>query len=166
MTKQQYARMTQATRAAVSKLPGGEKLLHLPTLIVAAAYIAGLIVLALNRDMRIVRAILIPAACFIIVTIMRPIIGRQRPYDRFDEKPVGSYKPGKGKSMPSRHTASAAAIACAAIYAFPSVPVAAVMLALCAVIASLRVLAGQHYPTDVLAALAISFALSAIGYML
>ena len=166
MTKEQYIAMTSATRRAVSRLPGGEKILHLPTILVAVAYIAGLVTLAMRRDANIIRAILVPALCFIAVTIMRPIIGRQRPYDRFGAPSVGSYHPGKGKSMPSRHTASAAAIACAAIYAFPSVPVAAVMLMLCAIVAALRVLAGQHYISDVLAALAVSFALSAIGYMI
>ena len=62
-------------------------------------------------------------------------------------------------------TASAAAIAFAVIYAFPTPPVAAGMLALCAVIAALRVLSGQHYATDVLAALLLSGALSAVGYL-
>ena len=68
--------------------------------------------------------------------------------------------------MPSRHTASAAAIAFAVIAAFPSVSCAAAMLLLCAMIAALRVLSGQHYVSDVLAALALSFVLSAIGYLI
>ena len=166
MTKDRYIRMTQATRRAVGRLPGGEALLHLPTLLVAIAYVAGLIALALARDPRIVRAVLVPAACFLLVTALRPLIGRQRPYDRFGAPPVGHYRPGKGKSMPSRHTASAAAIACAAVYAFPSPLVAGSMLLLCAVVAGLRVLAGQHYISDVLAALGISLALSLAGYLI
>ena len=68
--------------------------------------------------------------------------------------------------MPSRHTASAAAIAFAVIYIFPTAPVAAGMLALCAVIAALRVLSGQHFATDVLAALLLSGVMSAVGYLL
>ena len=68
--------------------------------------------------------------------------------------------------MPSRHAASAAAIAFAVVYVFPQPFVIAAMLALCALIAALRVLCGQHYPSDVLAALAISAALSAVGYLL
>ena len=71
---------------------------------------------------------------------------------------------GKGKSMPSRHTASAAAIALAAAYAFSSPAVTAFMALLCLLIASLRVLCGQHYISDVLAALALSLAVSLIGY--
>ena len=107
-----------------------------------------------------------PAVCFGVCTVLRPIIGRQRPYDRFDAEPVGSFVRGKGKSMPSRHTASAAAIALAVIYACPSPVLAAGMLLLCTLIASLRVLGGQHYPGDVLAALTLSSILSLIGYIL
>ena len=109
---------------------------------------------------------LVPAACFLAATALRPAIGKQRPYDRFDTPPVGAYRPGKGKSMPSRHTASAAAIACAVIYVFPTVPVILAMVLLCLIIAALRVLAGQHDVSDVLAALALSMVLSLIGYLL
>ena len=42
----------------------------------------------------------------------------------------------------------------------------AAMLLLCAVIAALRVLSGQHYISDVLAALALSGVISAIGYQI
>ena len=40
------------------------------------------------------------------------------------------------------------------------------MLLLCVLIASLRVLCGQHYPGDVLAALLLSSVISLIGYVL
>ena len=39
------------------------------------------------------------------------------------------------------------------------------VLLLCLLIAALRVLGGQHYPSDVLAALALSGAISLIGYV-
>lgn len=166
MNRDQYIRMTSRVRRATQKLPGGTSILRLPTLICAAAYIAALLTLAVGRDMRLIRALIVPACCFGIVTVLRPLIGRQRPYDRFDAEPVGRYRRGKGKSMPSRHTASAAAIACAVIYVFPGWPVAVAMLLLCALTAALRVLSGQHYTSDVLAALALSFILSLIGYTL
>ena len=111
MTRDTYIRMTSTTRTLLSRLPGGLKLLRLPTLIYAAIYPLTLIWLMLMRDPRIVRVLLVPAACFLLVTLIRPIINRQRPYDFFNAAPVGSYRSGKGKSMPSRHTASAAAIA-------------------------------------------------------
>lgn len=164
MTQEAYIRMTGAVRRTVARLPGGEKLLRLPTLVCAGAYLLALLRLMLARDIRLVRVLLVPAACFLLCTILRPIIGRKRPYDRFGAEPVGRYVRGKGKSMPSRHTASAAAIALAAAYAFASPAVTAFMALLCLLIASLRVLCGQHYLSDVLAALALSLVISVIGY--
>ena len=164
MTRDTYIRLTSWTRSAVNRLPGGKRLLRLPTLICAAAYIAALFALMLARDIRLIRALLVPAACFILCTVLRPLIGRQRPYDRFDAEPVGSYVRGKGKSMPSRHTASAAAIAVAVAWAFPSPVIILLMTLLCLLIACLRVLCGQHYPSDVLSALLLSVVVSLIGY--
>lgn len=164
MTQDTYIRMTSRMRTVVNRLPGKTKLLRLPTLICAAAYIAALFTLMLSRDIRLVRALLVPAACFLICTVLRPLIGRQRPYDRYDAEPVGRFVRGKGKSMPSRHTASAAAIAIAASWAFPHPAVILSMTLLCALIACLRILCGQHYPSDVLAALLLSLAISLIGY--
>ncbi len=166
MTRETYIRMTGATRRALARLPGGAKWLRLPTLACACAYLLALLHLMLARDIRLVRALLVPAACFAACTALRPLIGRQRPYDRFQAEPVGRFRPDKGKSMPSRHTASAAAIAFAAAYAFPHPLVIAAMALLCALIAALRVLCGQHYVGDVLAALALSAVLSLIGYTL
>ena len=166
MTQEAYIRMTNATRRAVSRLPGGEKLLRLPTLVCAGAYMLALLHLMLARDIRLVRALLVPAACFILCTILRPLIGRQRPYDRFGAEPVGRYVRGKGKSMPSRHTASAAAIAMAVAWLYPVWPVALAMALLCAVIAALRVLCGQHDLSDVLAAILLSGVISLVGYMI
>lgn len=164
MTRDAYIRMTGAVRRALSRLPGGAVWLRMPTYLCACAYIAALFYLMVFRDMRLLRAVVVPAACFVACTILRPLIGRQRPYDRFDAEPVGSYRKGKGKSMPSRHTASAAAIALAVCYISSSMPLRAAMLLLCAVIAALRVVSGQHYVSDVLAALALSSAISFIGY--
>ena len=166
MTRDTYIRMTGATRQMLARLPGGAKLLRLPTLVCAGAYLLALLALMLARDVRLIRVLLVPAACFLVCTALRPLIGRQRPYDRFAAEPVGRYKSGKGKSMPSRHTASAAAIALAVAYAFPSSLIIAGMLLLCALIAALRVLGGQHYPGDVLAAIALSSVISLIGYIL
>lgn len=166
-TRAQYARMTDAARALAARLPGGAHAFALPTALCAAAYVAALLALLMRQDAaRLLRAVLVPAACFFAATALRPLIGRARPYDRFDGMPVGRYRRGKGRSMPSRHAASAAAIAAAAVYAAPSLPMGLAMLLLTGVIAALRVFAGQHYLSDVLAAVAMSFALSALGYLI
>ena len=165
-TRGSYIRMTGAVRELTYSLPGGASFLRVPTYLCAALYFLSLLVMLIRGDARIVRALLVPAACFLVVTVLRPLIGRERPYDHFDSPPVGSYKRGKGRSMPSRHAASAAAVACAVIYTFPVWPVAVLMTLLSLFIASLRVLAGQHYLSDALAAVAISFILSFIGYVI
>ncbi|MBQ7824773.1 MAG: phosphatase PAP2 family protein [Clostridia bacterium] len=166
MTKDQYVAMTTRMRALSNRLPGGVRAFHMPTYLCAAVYIAALFHMMLLRDARLIRALLVPAACFLSVTALRPVIGKQRPYDRFGAPPVGEYKPGKGKSMPSRHTASAAAIAIAVAWLYPAWPVAAAMALLCALIAALRVLCGQHDLSDVLAAVLLSIVISLIGYMI
>ena len=166
MTREQYIRMTETTRRVTDRLPGREKALRAPTLLCAAIYCASLLYLMFTGDSRIIRAVIVPAVCFAVVTALRPLIGKQRPYDRYGVPPVGAYKPGKGKSMPSRHTASAAAIACAIAYVFPHPAVIVCMALLCAGIGSLRVFSGQHDISDVFAALALSLTLSLAGYML
>ena len=155
MTRERYIRMTETTRRAVSRLPGGTKALRAPTLLCAAIYCASLLYLMFTGDRRIIRAVIVPAVCFAVVTVLRPLIGKQRPYDRYGVPPVGAYKP-----------ASAAAIACAIAYVFPHPAVIACMALLSAVIGSLRVLSGQHDISDVLAALALSLVISLVGYRL
>ena len=164
VTRGQYIRMTENLRGITYRLPGGARALHMPTYLCAALYIVGLAWLLIRRDARAVRAILIPAACFLLVTVLRPIIGRTRPYDRFDAPPVGRYTRGKGRSMPSRHAASAAAIACAVYYAMPSAPMGLLMFAMTALIAALRVWSGQHYVSDVAVAVTLSALISLFGY--
>ena len=166
MTRERYLSMTGGMRAAVRRLPGGERALRLPTYLCAALYIAALFTLMFARDIRLVRALAVPAACFLLVTALRPVIGKQRPYDRYGVKPVGGYEPGKGKSMPSRHTASASAIALAVAWVYGAWSVSLIMLALCALIAALRVACGQHDVSDVLAALLLSAVISFVVYII
>lgn len=166
MTKDQYLRMTGRTRRICRRLPLGERFLQMPVLLLAALYLTELARLLLGRDPRFLKTALVPACCFLAATVLRRLINRPRPYDRFGAPPVGRYSPGKGRSLPSRHTASAAAIALALCAVWPSLPARAAVLLLGALIAFLRVAAGQHYPGDVLSALLLSGILSAAGYIL
>lgn len=166
MTRERYIRMTETTRRAVSRLARRDESASRAD----AALRGNLLRVAFIPDVHRRQAHhsrgVVPAVCFAVVTVLRPLIGKQRPYDRYGVPPVGAYKPGKGKSMPSRHTASAAAIACAIAYVFPHPAVLACMALLSAVIGSLRVLSGQHDISDVLAALAMSLVISLVGYRL
>ena len=70
MTREQYIRMTEATRRAADRLPGRAKALRAPTLLCAVIYCASLLYLMFTGDGRIVRAVLVPAACFAVVTAL------------------------------------------------------------------------------------------------
>lgn len=164
MNAAQYKIITEGTRRIVARLPGKEKCLHLPTFLCAGIYLGVLAVLFFQRDVRWIRAALVPALSFAVCTVLRLIIHRQRPYDRFAMPPVGEWKPGKGKSLPSRHAVSAVSIAIAVMYAVPNAFVWTVMIGLSILIAALRVLTGQHYPSDVAAAIALALGLAWIGY--
>ena len=164
MTRERYAHMTDALRKKLARMPLGEGLLFVPTALCALCYAGSLLRLFLTRDPRLVRLILVPACCFSLATILRLLIGKERPYDRYALPPVGRYTPGKRRSLPSRHAASAAAIALAVVYAFPHPAAALAMGALCLLIAALRVLSGHHDISDVIAALFLSGAISFAGY--
>ena len=50
MTREQYIRMTEATRRVADRLPGREKALRAPTLLCAAIYCASLLYLMFTGD--------------------------------------------------------------------------------------------------------------------
>ena len=164
MTREQYIKVTGFTRALSQRLPGGTLVFRLPTLLCAAVYLGTLAYLVLRGDARFFRAAAVPACCFLLVTAIRPMVHRQRPYDRFGVPPVGAWKAGKGKSMPSRHAASAGAIAMAVMWVFPKPWVCILMGFLCLTIAASRILLGKHYPADVIAALALAGLLCFLGF--
>jgi len=98
------------------------------------------------------KLVLVPMHVFLGVTLLRVIIDEQRPYERFDTPSV-FHKTTKGKSFPSRHTASAFVIAMAFLYVNVPLGIAALVIALLIEIS--RILAGAHYIHDVVAGMAI-----------
>ena len=129
----------------------------------AVAYIVLLALLAIQGDARIVRAVIVPAITFALVSALRLAINRPRPYEACAIDPLVE-KDTHGKSMPSRHMASAVVIACTFLWVCPAAGIA--LLAGCACIALTRVIGGVHYPSDIAAAAAIGLACAAIGYLL
>ncbi|MEE0953228.1 MAG: phosphatase PAP2 family protein [Ruminococcus sp.] len=99
------------------------------------------------------KLVLVPMHVFLGVTLLRVIIDEQRPYERFDTPSVFG-KTTKGKSFPSRHTASAFIIAMAFMYVNFWWGMLAMLIAL--LIELSRIMAGAHYIHDVLAGMAIS----------
>ena len=105
----------------------------------------------------------VPAAVYVLGTLLRAAINRPRPYEALNFTPLFP-KDTKGQSMPSRHCFSAAAIVTAAFTVWVPLGVAACLLA--AVVAVTRVLTGVHYPSDVLAGLAFGAGAAVIGFLL
>ncbi len=152
MTKEQYQKITDRTRTL---LHGRVWLLQVPTVLCAGIY-GFLFLLQFSKGTFPLRYCLFPLTCFVLVSLLRTLINRTRPYDFFHLPPVGSYLPGKGKSMPSRHAASATAIALAVLSVVPNPAFRIFCILLCLLICSLRVFSGFHYPSDVIAGMLLS----------
>ncbi|MBR1707560.1 MAG: phosphatase PAP2 family protein [Clostridia bacterium] len=154
-----YLRLVEKTRQITRHLPSA-RLLSLPTYLCATVYLLFGLSLFIHRDPRLLPYLLIPLICFLTVTVLRKCINRTRPYDRYSYVPIGRYTPNKGKSMPSRHAASAVAILMALLRLSLPVPLSLCLCLLTLLICFLRVASGQHYPEDVLAGIGLSVSLS------
>ena len=113
----------------------------------AAAYFAALLVLAVRGEERLWGMIFVPAAAFFAVTLLRAAVNRARPYETLHIEPLLERKK-TGKSFPSRHSFSAFAVAAVLFLLSPAAGIVAAVLA--ALLAATRVIAGVHYPSDVI----------------
>lgn len=156
MTQQRYLKIAawfEARPMALSAL----KLLNrwLPRCLYLA-YPVLLLVLVFFRDGRILKVLLIPAAVFLIVTLLRKGIHAKRPYEQLNIKPL-IQKDKKGESFPSRHVASAFILALAFLYV--NIPLGIITFLIAFLIAIIRPLAGIHFPRDVIVGALLSLAL-------
>ena len=131
--------------------------------VIAVAYIAALAWLAVSGDARFLKALIVPAATFALVTAIRSTLDKPRPYALHDIDPI-LVKERKGKSFPSRHVSSAVVIACTLLWLDAAWGIPA--LVACAVVAFTRIVGGVHFPRDVVAAIALSLACSLVGFVL
>ena len=131
--------------------------------VIAAVYLAALAFLAINGDARAIRLAVVPALAFAFVTFLRVRIDEPRPYESFPIDPI-IHKDTLGRSMPSRHIASAVVIACALAWLNAAGGIAA--FCACVAVAFTRIVGGVHYPRDVFAAAAISAAFGIVGFLL
>ena len=104
---------------------------------------------------------IVPAAAFLVGTLVRRVIDRPRPYAALGFAPLFP-KDKPGQSMPSRHCFSAAAIAGAAWFVLR--PLGIVLAVLGVLIAVCRVVTGVHYISDVLAGLAFGAVFAVLGW--
>ncbi len=131
------------------------------TLLVYIAY--GLLILWTWFFMpeKILKVILVPAFTFVSGSAIRKGINAPRPYEVMQMAPLIK-KETKGKSFPSRHVFCASVIAVAFFYTLP--PVGTLMTVIALVIAGSRVLAGVHWPKDVIAGLLYGGIVGLIGF--
>ena len=107
--------------------------------------------LAIDREFLLM--ITVPAVVFVGIKVLRVLINRPRPYEKF-ATPSFISKEKSGKSFPSNHAACAFIIAMSA-FALNSV-LAFVLLGISVLIAISRILSGVHFISDVLAGTLIS----------
>lgn len=131
---------------------------YLP-LLIFILYPIGIVWVFFKQSEIFFQFVLVPLSVFLMITALRKLINEQRPYEKYGIQPVFA-KNTKGKSMPSRHTASAFIISMAMLRINLYLGIG--FLAVSFVIMISRVLAGVHYIRDVLVGMAISVV---IGYI-
>ena len=133
------------------------------TRIVYIAFLVFLAVLFLNKDERLVRVILVCGISFILVSLFRYFYNEDRPYTIYDFEPVVK-KNKKGQSMPSRHVFSGFVIGMAFLYVYPPL---SILIFVCSVLMCFgRVIAGVHFPKDVIAGAVIGIVSGHVGFFL
>lgn len=110
-----------------------------------------------NQELLLV-TIIKPLSAFLLVTVIRKIINRKRPYEAMDIKPLRGHK--QGESFPSRHSVSAMAIALAGYTIYP--PLGIILLTIAIIICLSRILCGVHYLSDVFTAILIALIINLI----
>lgn len=161
MTEQRYQAIFdwfRARPAALRALGYAQKISVLGVYLVYGAVLA---VTLWQRSGQFWRVLAVPAAVYVLGTLLRAAINRPRPYEALNFTPLFP-KDTKGQSMPSRHCFSAAAIAGTAWYVLP--PLGAVLAVLGVLIAISRVVTGVHYISDVLAGLAFGSVFAVLGW--
>ena len=116
-----------------------------------------------ETNLLLAKIILMPATIFIVVSILRMALDARRPYEVYDITPLIK-KNKKRESMPSRHVLSAALIAMTTLYVNPILGI--ILLIFTVLVAIIRVIAGVHFPKDVIAGIIIGVVCTYIGFWL
>lgn len=163
MTRETYERMTENLRNNPRKVQLINGVNRVLTGVVFCVYPLFLLMLFLEKQPFLFRAILVPAISFVAVTVFRYLLNVPRPYEKFGIEPVLD-KNTKGKSFPSRHVFSVFMIAATVFVFHPDAGVLLGILGVC--LAVIRVFGGVHEPRDVVAGALIGICCAAVGYYL
>ena len=123
---------------------------HLCVAIVVASFAATLLYCAVIQglNLRFWLTLLVPAAAYVILGLLRDAINAPRPYDQSGFTPL--LTPNKtGRSFPSRHVSSGAVISLAIMPTCLWAGILCYAATLC--LAAIRVAGGLHFTRDVLA---------------
>jgi membrane-associated phospholipid phosphatase len=112
----------------------------------------------------LLRAILVPAVSFLLVTAVRRLINRRRPYEAYGI-PSAVYKSTTGKSFPSRHVFSIFIIAVTFLYLGPDPAIGAVLLLAGILLGFIRIMIGVHYVSDVAVGAILGILCGVIGFL-
>lgn len=162
-----YPQFYKSISAPWRKLPRGASVLAWVDKIlvgtIAAAFGVTLIWLVATGDIHWVPFALVPAIVLGLVTALRTCLQAPRPYEAYV---IDLLLPptGKGHSMPSRHVASAFAIATALGYINLAWGIIAGVAA--CLVAYVRVAGGLHFPRDVVAGAALALLCGSAGHEL
>ena len=128
-------------------------LVHYSTYPFYVMYPLLLIYLFMTHNHFLIEATIKPLIVFATVTLFRKVIDRPRPYDTYPIEPIEPHK--KGKSFPSRHSASAFIIAF--MFCQLNVYLGILTIVFACFVALSRLLGNLHYLSDIIAAIVYAF---------
>ena len=163
MKKETYIKMTQPFRDNPQMAKGLHIINRICTGSMYVLYPLLLVYLLWTKDAGLLKAFLVPAISFIVLSLGRYFINRKRPYEAFEVAPVIP-KDTKGKSFPSRHVFSATVIAMTFLCVSPWAWLGVVLLMLAILEAVVRVVSGVHYISDVVAGMVVGI-VAALFYL-
>lgn len=100
------------------------------------------------------KVMLVPFVTLILVTLFRKAVNAPRPAENDSVTPLIRHDKS-GESFPSRHTASLAVIAMAGLYF--DLRIGIILWCMTLVQGIVRIIAGVHYPKDILCGMAAGF---------
>ena len=110
----------------------------------------------------LVKYILVPLITIIIAKILRKKIKSKRPFEKMNITSLVKHK--GGNSMPSNHSASAMVLAISLTYIIPQYAMFFIILAI--ITGVFRIIAGLHYPIDVLFGFFIGILIGVLGFFI
>ncbi len=130
--------------------------------VIAAAYVMLLAYMLFKHETgRFLYSLIIPAAAFFAVSVIRSLFNAERPYEKLNIVPL-IQKNKRGASFPSRHCACSFVISTVYLSASPWAGAALFAISVC--IAVSRVLAGVHFVRDVSAGALIGILFGLVSF--